>query len=194
MRPTTSDTGASPSTPRACAAAGKVDHPPAHERAAVVDAHHDRAAVVAIDHGHFSAERQGAVRCRQGVGIHRLPACGLTVAIYRREPRSLVNSLRLVLDRRVRCGSRNGMRRRDEPVAQVVPLRCITAPCPGGDGTPRMPVGRDASGGPVGLSRNRPKGRARCDSGYGARHEHVSKDTSMTRVMSQYEFLSLGAG
>ena len=27
----------------------EVDHPPAHERAAVVDAHHDRAAVVAID-------------------------------------------------------------------------------------------------------------------------------------------------
>jgi hypothetical protein len=81
-----------------------------------------------------------------------------------------------------------------QPVAQAAPLHGLAArrPCPAG--AHEVSVGCDTFRGP-GMCGNRPHARACDHCAHGARHEHVSKDTSMTRyaVMSQYKFLSLGA-
>src|SRR5688500_1505642 len=60
---------------------GEIDHPAANERAAVVDAHDDRAAVAPVGDPHPRAERQAAMCGGEASRIGALTVCGLATGM-----------------------------------------------------------------------------------------------------------------
>jgi hypothetical protein len=62
----------------------EIYHPTVHERTAIVDAYHRRAAVAAVDDGDSRAEWRRTVRCRHS--IHDLATRSLPVAVDRDGP------------------------------------------------------------------------------------------------------------
>jgi hypothetical protein len=62
----------------------EIYHPTVHERTAIVDAYHRRAAVAAVDDGDSRAEWHRTVRCRHS--IHDLATRSLPVAVDRDGP------------------------------------------------------------------------------------------------------------
>ena len=65
-----------------CSRRAEINHPPMYEGATVIDAHNRRAAVTAIDDGHFRAKRQRAVSSGHGARTHLFAARGIMVAIH----------------------------------------------------------------------------------------------------------------
>jgi hypothetical protein len=61
----------------------EIDDPTAHKRSAIIDSHHDRAAIAAVDDSYTRAKWQSAVRGSHLSGIHDLAARCLPVAVNR---------------------------------------------------------------------------------------------------------------
>ena len=65
---------------------GQVDHPVISKRTAVVDPHHDAAAVVEIDDPHPGSEGEGPMRCGEGALAQPLTTRGLATVKARAIP------------------------------------------------------------------------------------------------------------
>jgi hypothetical protein len=156
-----------------------------HEWTAIVNANDRRAAVAAVDDGHFRPERQRAMGRRHGARVHVLSARSMLSAVNRGYARTLERSpdLGRTLFRLTQ--------RRQRILAPRAVLAAQGAYFTGPVGvvssdSPRQRVVRMRGSGTNIASCRQPRGHSACD-------KHVSKDRPITRcaVIFQNKFLPL---
>lgn len=111
-------------------AAGEIEAAAAHERAAVIDAHHDAAAGAGIGHLQARAEGQAAMRGGEAIGIETLPRggpiAGLIIGRGDQRPAAqtqMLTEMMMEMMARVRRGSLEGQRKKRSDQKRY--FRCV---------------------------------------------------------------------